>query len=69
MGHHDREKNKTIGTKQSLLVQVPYLGLLKRRMTCSQDEKGVIKTNIGFFDYGFYWRIVRPPHWSRVQHV
>ena len=26
-GGHDRERNKTIGIKQSLLVEVPYLSL------------------------------------------
>ena len=46
MGGHDKEDNTTIGTKQSLLVQAPCLRLQKRRMTCSQSEKLILKPKL-----------------------
>ena len=51
-GGSDRKKNKTLSTKQSLLVQGPYLSLWKRRMTCRQGEKSFNKTNIGSIELG-----------------
>ena len=36
----------------SQFAQAPYLSVWKRRMACSQDERSVIKTNVGFFKLG-----------------
>ena len=49
-GGLDRENNKTICTKQSLLVQAPYLSFSRNEEGLAVEVKSIIKINVGFFE-------------------